>query len=388
MVAQVIPLTQGWSMISSWIAPLNPELESIWADIVGANHLTLLAGINGLYLPAPFNINTLGNWDTTKGYKILMSTADELTLSGNEIEEKTVSFSPGAHIIPVLTNQITPLNEVFDEPETDILYLMDIYTNEVYWPGGDIYTLTDLIPGRGYLANFNNAVTLTFPPLSNFKVDIAKNLPPEIGPWPCLRTSAFHLISISAQAVKDLAYTDYIGAFDKQGNCVGYTEIGKSGQNVLLTVYGDEAITHQLDGLSEGEALLFRSFNRDDHSEKEISAIFNPTFPNHDGLFTTGGLSAIVDFKAGATGMGESNQLSQIRLYPNPAKDKLNLVFENREIDAGTHIELLTSTGSIALEKDILQKQSSLDIKHLQPGVYVLKIFQKGNYSIIKVVVQ
>jgi len=87
-------------------------------------------------------------------------------------------------------------------------------------------------------------------------------------------------------------------------------------------------------------------------------------------------------------GIDEKSQNEGISIYPNPANDELNLVFDNNELMEGTHIELVNSTGSVVLEQDILQKQTKLNIQNIQPGMYVLKIFRDGEYIFRKVVVQ
>jgi hypothetical protein len=125
-----------------------------------------------------------------------------------------------------------------------------------------------------------------------------------------------------------------------------------------------------------------------DNVESELNARFNASFPNHDGMFVTDGLSAIVSFKTEETGIGESNQLSQIRVYPNPAKEELNLVLEKVDIGEDMRLELMNASGSIVLEMDILQKHSKLKLDNLQPGVYLLKIIQGSEINFKKVVVR
>ena len=389
---QVIEIPQGWSYISSYLTPTDPNIVNMWDEIVAANNLSILTGVNGIYAPAPFFINTLQNWDVMKGYKVKMHQSDELVIAGDSLNDKTVDLLPGLHIIPVLTNQTTDLDEVFDTPETDILYMLDIYTNQVYWPGGGINTLTELVPGKGYVANFKNPVTLTYPPLSNFTVDNSQPLPPADGPWPCVRTSNYHLISISAQAVNDLQNADYIGAFDSQGNCVGYAALEKTGKNILLTVYGDEPITPENDGLMEGEMLCFRSFDINENSEKGLIASFNLVFPNTDGLFYANGLSGISGFKESSTGIGENNPATSVEVYPNPAKDVLNITLTGFKtlsgLEKGLTATLLTTEGKVVKTYPITSPITQMDVSGLQTGIYLLKIETTDQIVVKRVVKQ
>jgi len=385
---QEIELHTGWSLISSYIDPADPNIVNLWTDVVAENNLRILLGMGGLYAPAPFNINTLGNWDVLKGYKIKMNAKDTLVIKGYALPENEVNFTAGAHFVPVLTNQSTPLLDVFDDPQNDIKYILDLTSTQIYWPDGGIYTLTDLVSGKGYLANFLNPVTLTYPDYSPGTKSASLALPPAEGPWACVRTGNFHLISLTAEAINDLENADFIGAFDSDGNCVGYSAIGKTSGNILLTIYGNDETSQEKDGLMEGEVLRFRSFSIAVNSETELSATFSESFASHDGLFTTNGLSAITGFKEGETGIGENNLSSQINVYPNPASDELNIVFDNFKSENEIHIELINSSGSLVLKSNILQKESKLDLANLQPGVYILKIVKDGEIAYKKVVVR
>jgi hypothetical protein len=385
---QTIQIPQGWSYISSYLEPSDPNIVTMWADVVGANNLMILSGIQGIYAPPPFSINTLNNWDVFKGYKVKMNAADELLVSGVPLNDNTVTFTTGTHLIPVLTNQTTALDEVFDNPEDDILYMLDIYSNLVYWPGGGINTLTELVPGKGYLANFKNAVTLAYPPLGDCNKSKSQPLSPTEGPWACVRTPNYHLISISADAVKDLQNADYIGAFDSQGNCVGYAALEKTGQNILLTVYGDEPITPENDGLTEGEMLRFRSFDMNENSENEFTATFNPTFSNADGLFYINGLSGITGLKESATGIGENDLSASVQVYPNPATDVVFLNLTTPEAWLGLKATLLSAEGKLVKTFSITSPTTQLDVSDLQPGIYLLKIGSEENITVKRVVIQ
>ncbi len=389
---QEVQIPQGWSYISSYLQPNNPNIVNMFADIVGANNLGILTGVQGIYAPAPFYINTLQNWDVLKGYKVKMAAQDQLIVTGDTLTDKTVTFPAGVHLIPVLTNQVTPLDEVIENPATDLLYMLDIYSNQVYWPGGGINTLTELVPGKGYLANFQNPVTLTYPPMDFDKKKSSTVSEFAIGPWPCNRTSNYHLISISADAVKDLQNADYIGAFDSQGNCVGYAALEKTGENILLTVYGDEPITAENDGLMEGELLRFRSFSLGDNAEKELTATFNPTFPNADGLFAINGLSGISGFKESATGVGENELAASVQVYPNPAKDVLNITLTGFKtlsgLEKGLTATLLTTEGKVVKTYPITSPITQMDVSGLQTGIYLLKIETTDQIVVKRVVKQ
>ncbi|MCF8365819.1 MAG: T9SS type A sorting domain-containing protein, partial [Bacteroidales bacterium] len=385
---QTLEIPQGWSYISSYLNPDNSDIEILFQDIVALNNLSILAGINGIYAPAPFFINTMGNWDYTKGYKVKMHQADELFIVGDTLTDKSLAFSPGTHIIPVLTNHDVVLADVIENPQDKLNYMFDLSGNKVFWPAGGIYTLTELEPGKGYLANFSQAVTIEYPDMTN---DGFKSKPfsePAQGPWPIVRTGNVHLVSVSAEAFSNLENADYLGAFDGDGYCVGFVEISGASANVLLTIYGDDLMTEEANGLTEGETISLRTFKTYSNEETPLEAEWNQAFANADGLFATEGLSQIVSLKSSATAISKNHLAADVLVYPNPAKDVLNLVFDDSFDLINTRIELVNSTGSVVLKQDILQKQTNMEIQHIQPGIFVLKIFRNGNYTFRKVVVQ
>jgi len=282
------------------------------------------------------------------------------------------------------------VEDALQNPLQDVLIMYNHHSNEIYWPAGGIFTLSTFKPGEGYQANFINPVTVTFPDY-DMNPEVTKSGDPvkeETCPWNISKTGDVHLISLASKALQELDGFSHLGAFTKVGHCIGYANISNKGQNILLTLYGDDAYTGFKDGAENGEMISFRAYDEATGLETVLDPSYNDGFPNRDGLFAAGGLSAISSFKASSTGIGDSGLLSQIRIYPNPAKDELNLVFEDLDISSDTRIELMNSVGSVVLENDILQKQTRLDIQHIQPGMYVLKIFREGKYDFRKIVVQ
>ena len=66
-----------------------------------------------------------------------------------------------------------------------------------------------------------------------------------------------------------------------------------------------------------------------------------------------------------------------IKLYPNPATDKLVIENKNALYDA---VRFLSLTGVILFEKSI-KKQTSIDVSGLKAGMYLVKIYNRNNDS-------
>ena len=385
---QIINIPQGWSAVSSYLTPLNPTLPVMMNEITSTNNLIMMLSEYGYYWP-PYNTNTIGNWSIEKGYKVKMNNAQEFTVRGDTLANRSLSLSQGYHIIPVLTNVACPITSVFADPLNDIFFMYDVKTNALYWPQGGIFSLTSLMPGKGYITSFNKAVTLTYPAYSGLKAGILMdNTEPEMnGPWALDRTGDVHFVAISSEAVNKLENASFIGAFDSFGNCIGYTEVDGSGDSYLLSVYGNDAFTDGKDGGEAGEIISFRSYNSSSQTETELIAEFNTSFPNADGVYISGGQSAIVNFKESSTGIGEAGIAVEVLIYPNPAKDLVNIATKGFRTLEGLGT-LMTADGKPVKTFTIAGIQTQLDVQDLQPGIYILRFENAENVVIKRVVIQ
>ncbi len=387
---QMITLYDHWSHFSAFLDPITGEVETIMEYPVSQNLLNIMVNNSGGIFWPQQNINTMGNWMPGAAYKICIDEQSEILFKGDLLNEASIQLGAGPRYLPVLSNVEVPVDEAFENPEEDILVMFNHFTNEIYWPGGGIFTLQTLTPGHGYLANLINPAMVTFPDYdlwaSGTKTEVHVFV--HNSPWPVTKTGEVHQISLFTEAFDGMDNYSHIGAFDSQDNCIGCANITDKGSNVLLTVYGDDIYTSFKDGAEDGEFISFRAYDPINEKEIGIEPTFSNSFPNNDGLFAMNGLSAIVGFKESSTGIGESNLSSQISVYPNPAKDELNIIFKNFKSDNEIHIEIINSSGNTVLKKDILQKHTKLDIQNIQPGMYVLKIIQNGEYSFRKLVIQ
>lgn len=67
-----------------------------------------------------------------------------------------------------------------------------------------------------------------------------------------------------------------------------------------------------------------------------------------------------------------------ISVYPNPASDKVNIVFRDRIADA-TNVEIFDTFGRIVLLENIANNVNNIDVSNLTKGMYLIKI--KNNNS-------
>lgn len=86
------------------------------------------------------------------------------------------------------------------------------------------------------------------------------------------------------------------------------------------------------------------------------------------------------------TGLFESEKF-QVKLFPNPAVDYINLYFDNEA--KGRTLDLTTIGGRKMMSELAEQKEAQLNIQHLQPGIYLLRVKQDGvAVKTLKVVIE
>jgi C1A family cysteine protease len=380
---QTISLPAGWSAVSSFLLPDITDVELLLQDV--AENLVVITGMGGMYAPPPINTNTLGNWNTYAGYKVKMLADDQLTYCGDLPESNDVSFNPGFHIVPVLTNVACTLDEVFDDPENDILYLFDLYHEQVYWPAGEIFSLTALYPGIGYQGHFLNPVTLSYPPHEGFFVPQQKSSPAESpnAPWEFQPTGVYHLISIRNDALKNLG-DGFIGVFDGADNCVGSLYFdGISDDNLLLVAYGDDDYSLTSNAM-EGQPLHFKFYAEDEH--RDLTVLFDKEMPHHNGVFVQNGLSAITQLAYSASGMEQKNRKSIVRILPNPAHGKLTVTYP--ALAEAPIISIISPEGRLLLSRKGNYFSTHLDIGGFKSGIYFIRIETAGEVYYEKLVVK
>jgi hypothetical protein len=315
-----------------------------------------------------------------------MNFADELTICGDALAINEVNLDVGFQIIPVLTNVNSPIPQIFSNPENDILYIYDMKTGGVYWPGGGINSLTILKPGIGYMAYLINPVTINFPDYDNYFFDnkaTAENSP--VSPWPCNPNINIHFISVDKEAVSDFE-TGFIGAFDIEGRCIGFATIDETDQNYLLAVYGDDEYTAQKDGATSGEIISFKARERFSNLDIKLTPVYDRLMPQHDGTFMPNGLSKIARFYKESTGFNEKVTPEMIQVFPQPASDLITIIYPFT--GENVNLQLLSMEGKILKTGFITSTQTELNIGNIPAGVYVLKIHERENLILKKVVIQ
>lgn len=156
---QNLTIVAGWSGISSYILPYFPELEKLLEPLEG--NLVILKNMEGVYWPGQ-NVNTLGNWETDKGYLVKLSQSTEFQIPGNTTENHTINLQAGWNLVPVLCSCGISTSEVSDQLGENLVIITEPAGMNVYWPTQGIQTLQHLLAGKSYFVRVNEGTAINF----------------------------------------------------------------------------------------------------------------------------------------------------------------------------------------------------------------------------------
>jgi hypothetical protein len=264
---QEIELIAGWNMISSYRSPLYPELEKVYEDI--EDDLLLVRNVYGnLYFPS-LDINSIGDWNMTEGYKVYMYNDVILNISGLKVkpEQTDIALPEGWSIIPYLRVEemsvVTALEGIADA----MLFVKDVDGN-MYFPELGINTIGNLVPGRGYQIYMMEAATLTYPANSSPRTvfDDSKLTPKAKYIVPEIKRTGNNMSLIIETDV--LLNGSEIGIWTSDNVLVGSGKVynGKA----AITIWGDNEQTKEIDGARELESLKAMVFDKGTATSYEI----------------------------------------------------------------------------------------------------------------------
>jgi len=372
----------GWTGISSNLIPEgSAAMEDVLAGMM--DDMVILIGTDGIFWPGE-ELNTIGDWDTYKGYKIKFANNSAFEFSGLAPEDRTVTVEPGISYVPVLSEEAVAVEDVIVPLGNAIEFMFDIRFGLIYWPAGGItpgssmVSLDMLYPGFAYLTRANSTAVI------DFDVDLPEAATPLPGlisvnktPWNNVtRTGDQHVISIMDTDMLEAG--DVIGTFNANGTCTGMSTFTGNEAALPLVVYADDQTTKELDGMSGGEVITMKVYRGDEIID--ITPVYNTNFENHDGLFVYNGLSVISELKLGATGIGEGNVAYSI--YPNPGNGLFNI-----QIDGEYNLVVSNAQGQRIMTTNI-SGNHLLDLSKQPNGIYFIHLTNQSSTLIEKVIIR
>lgn len=373
----------GWSGISSNLIPeTKATMEDVFAPVI--DDLVILVGDNGIFWPG-FNVNTIGDWDTYKGYKVKFASGVNFEFSGTPVTDKTVSLEAGLYYIPVLSDGPASVEDVLVPAGDAIQFAFDMSFGAVYWPDGGIVpgvngALETLEPGYAYLVKTTQPVVLDFGTAGKttgqpvHRHDVVS---PD-GWNPVFATGDQHILSVNTASLK---VGDIIGVFNADGLCTGIAQYNGTDENLPLVVYGDDQTTGETDGMMDNQKMNFSIYS--DGIEENVQPVYNAAIGTSDGHFMTNGLSVIEGFKAGATGIGD-HAAASLSIYPNPNNGQFSIT-----TSAVSTVDLrIVNVNGQEILSTRFDGSTSIGLGSQPKGVYFVKISNATTTDVKKIVIE
>jgi hypothetical protein len=363
---QTVSLPAGWSFFSTYIDIQNPDITSVLSGI-SPYFVLVKNGTGKVYWPQ-YNVNTIVNMETCKGYQILMNTQQNLFITGPPVipELTTVTLAQGWDIIAYLRKTAGDVEVMFSSITSNLIIAKSGEGN-VYWPQYDVNTINDLLPGKGYQLKCSSACNLVYPPNSqNFYKNEENVLQPVH--YTDIKNTGNNMTLGIEHGVWGMGHRVEVGIFSQDGLLVG---AGVQTNNfTAITIWGDDELTPEKDGMNEGEPFELRLWDA-------LSGIEIPVKVDNwlegSGYYQTNGISI-----AGSILPDAMNATILYQNIPNPCIDYTEIRIylpESENVDLSIVNQLGENVATIYSGK---LNQGSYNIpcntSILTPGIYLYRL--------------
>jgi len=152
-----ISIDQGWNWIS-----LNVQPADLSVDNVMENFSDLVIVVNGdgeFYIPG--SVNTIGQIDITEGYKVYVSSEQDISVTGSQVSVETpIILDAGWNFISFLMDKEVTVEGALDYMLPDLVIIKND-DGEFFIPNS-VNTIGTMRPGEGYYLYMNSPDTLKY----------------------------------------------------------------------------------------------------------------------------------------------------------------------------------------------------------------------------------
>ena len=232
------------------------------------------------------SINTLGEIDKGMAYQIKSINSNILEIEGNLVDyDFGIDMPSGWFLLGYLHQQSYNVEDMM-VPIIEDLQILKSWQGNVYWPLLSINTIGEMNPGEGYQIKTDNNNIFSYPIINEEARygDIYTERPIHFDEP--VNTGSNMIIGFPQYAWEStLSIGDEIAAYDEEGRLIGSTVY--EGNNLALTVWGDDMTTHEKDGLIESERIIFGLWNSTTSTEQ----VLDIKWEEGSGIYSTDGIS-------------------------------------------------------------------------------------------------
>ena len=256
-------------------------------------------------------------------------------------------------------------------PVVDDLIIMKEENGAVYWPEFGLNNIGNMQPGEGYQIKTNSSASFSYPSTESGRLGYTESIKTIHYDAP-QNTGSNMTIGLPFTSWELMpAIGDEIAAYDESGRLIGSTSF--TGENIALTVWGDDLTTTAKDGLAIGEKVTFKLWNSDMNTE---STLVVTKWDAGSDAYTIDGISIASNIIVSGATSADAYKLYQN--VPNPFNGTTTVKFyvpENTEVTIGVYNMLGEYVAEVTNDIfNVGKHEVTFDANDLGQGTYFVRM--------------
>ncbi len=262
--------------ISLNVQPGNPDVESLFAN----HDVMFIANQDGQFYVPENDVNTIGDWDLSKGYHVLLNGFDNQMLQVEgypvDLDNTTIRLEPFR-----LNNISFPLHQPISAADLveglPVIFCTDDQ-GHYYIPGSGFNTIDEsggMLPGKGYQVLIAGSEALEFTYSEPSSDNLGRNLA-IVGSsdnYTITRTGLSHPMVIN-QITGSVSEGDELVAY-ANGVPVGVIPVNVEGSTLLVAWKSLYEYDLDTDGYRDGDEIELRLYSKEYNQEYRVMTYFN-----------------------------------------------------------------------------------------------------------------
>ena len=368
VVTQMIELTTGWNIWSTYVDPENADMEAMFSGIV--DNVVICKDENGAVYWPEFGLNNIGDIVDASGYQAKLSATSMLEVTGQMLDPNmSFNIEEGWGIIGYVKPDPSDAVDMM-APVVDDLVIMKDENGAVYWPEFGLNNIGNMQAGEGYQVKMMQDAMFAYTSGSG-----------RLGYTESIRTIHYDApqntgsnmtigLPLTSWEVMP-AIGDEVAAYDESGRLIGSTSF--TGENIALTVWGDDLTTTAKDGLAIGEKVTFKLWNSDMNTE---STLVVTKWDAGSDAYTIDGISIASNIIVSGATSADAYKLYQN--VPNPFNGTTTVKFyvpESTEVTIGVYNMLGEYVAEVTSDIFSVGKHEvTFDANDLGQGTYFVRM--------------
>ena len=270
---QEIFFPPGWTIFSSYIVPIDNNVEKIFENI---DDLIIMKDQNGdVFWPA-LDINQIENINYNQGYIVKMnyeSLGNSIIFSGQQVPSDTeLIINDGWNIISYLNRSPAPVDEMMELLAENLIIIKD-EDGLIYWPEFGVNSMNNMFPGRGYQIKLNSNSLFSYPNLETSRLSFPNESLVNTYYRKVNKTGENMTIGIPISSWETIpSIGDEIAVYSSDHLLVGSQIF--DGNSIAISIWGNDLSNYEKDGMNLGEKFYFKLWDKNLNQEEKLNVDF------------------------------------------------------------------------------------------------------------------